>query len=100
MVETSETVNAILWLVVAMISLLVSCVFYISYRRIKSKKLLLTTGAFLIFFIKSLLLGMRLFVPESEDETWFLDDEFWWSVAAFLDVAIIGLIAFALKKKE
>jgi hypothetical protein len=100
MLEPAEEINAILWLIVAGISLIPLCIFLISYIRVKSKKLLITTAAFAIFFIKAMLLAMKLFIPGVDsDEIWYLNDEFWWSVAAILDMIIIGLIAFALKKK-
>jgi len=99
MLEPAEELNAILWLVVAGISLIPFCIFLISYIRVKSEKLLITTAAFSLFFIKAMVLAMKLFIPGGDDEIWYLNDEFWWSVAAILDMIIIGLIAFALKKK-
>lgn len=99
MLEPAEEINAILWLVVAGISLIPLCIFLISYIRVKSEKLLITTAAFSLFFIKAMVLAMKLFIPGGDDEIWYLNDEFWWSVAAILDMIIIGLIAFALKKK-
>ena len=99
MLEPAEEINAILWLVVAGISLIPLCIFLISYIRVKSEKLLITTAAFSLFFIKAMVLAMKLFIPGGDTEIWYLNDEFWWSVAAILDMIIIGLIAFALKKK-
>lgn len=99
MLEPAEEINAILWLIVAGISLIPLCIFLISYIRVKSKKLQITTVAFSLFFIKAMVLAMKLFIPGCDDEIWYLNDEFWWSVAAILDMIIIGLIAFALKKK-
>ncbi len=98
-VESGEVIMAVLWLVVAVISLIPLCIFYISYNRVKSKKLLITTVAFSLFFVKALTLGMRLFILNLDDEIWYLDDDFWWSIAAILDIIIISLIAFALRKK-
>lgn len=100
MVETGETINAVIWLVVAVITLLPLGAFYMSFRKVRSKKLLLTTIAFLLFFVKSLLLASRLVIPEGSAEPWYLEDDFWWSIAAFLDVGIIAMIAFALRKKD
>ena len=100
MVEAGESINAILWLIVAGISLIPLYIFFLSYIRVKSKKLLITTVAFGFFFVKAITLGMRLFIPEPADEIWYMDEEFWWSVAAILDIIIIGLIAYALKKKS
>ena len=99
MVETGETVNAVLWLVVATLALVTFLIFYISYKRVRDKRILITTGAFFIFFVKAMLLGMRLFISESAEENWFLNDEFWLSVAAILDVIIIGLIVYSLSKR-
>lgn len=99
MAEFGELINALLWLVVAIISFIPLIIFFISYNRIKSKKLLITTVAFTLFSTKALLLGMRLFILDIDDEVWYLDDDFWWSIAAILDIIIISLIAFALRKK-
>lgn len=60
MVETGESINAILWLIVAGMSLIPLCIFLISYKRVKSKKLLITTGAFFLFLIKAIILSMKL----------------------------------------
>ena len=100
MAETGELINLIIWAVVALLSLIPLIIFFVSYRRIKSRRLLITTLAFLLFFIKAVLLSFRLFVPSSGDEIWYLDDDLWWSIAAFLDVGILGLIAFALRSKD
>lgn len=100
MIGTAESVNALFWIIVAVVALIPFSIFAISYKRIKSQKLLFTTIAFFLFFIKAVTLGMRLFIPESSEELWFLDDEFWWSIAAVLDILIIGLIAFPLLKKK
>ncbi len=97
--EPGEFINAVLWLVVAFISFIPLIIFFISYNRIKSQKLLITTVAFTLFSCKALLLGMRLFILDIDDEIWYLDDDFWWYIAAVLDIIIISLIAFALKKK-
>jgi hypothetical protein len=100
MAEVGELLNSVIWVVVALISLIPLVIFFISYRRIKSRRLLFTTIAFALFFLKALILSFKLFTPASNDEIWYLDDEFWWSVAAFLDIAIIGSIAFALRLKD
>jgi amino acid transporter len=97
--EMSETINAILWLVVAILALITFIIFYISYRRVKNKKILITTIAFLLFFVKAIVLGMRLFVPDDDSMPWYMDDEFWWSIAAVLDAVIIGLIVYSLSKR-
>lgn len=99
MVELSETINAILWLVIAILALIVFLIFLKSYKRVKDKKILYTTIAFFLFFVKAILLGMKLFMPETDNEPWFLDDEFWWSIAAILDAIIIGLIFYSLSKR-
>ena len=103
MVETGEQINAVFWLVVAAVALVPLIIFSISYKRIRSRNLLLTTIAFGLFFVKAFALGMRLVVPESMEDLWYLDDETWWTVAAVLDIIIIGLISFGLmlgKKKK
>ena len=92
MIESGEEINAILWIIVAIVALIPVSMFLVSYKRIKSKKLLLTTFAFTLFFIKALLLAMKIFIQNYNDETW-------WSVVAIIDIAIIGLIAYSLSKK-
>jgi uncharacterized protein YybS (DUF2232 family) len=100
MAEFGEYVNAVIWLIVAFISFIPLIIFFISYNRIKSQKLLITTVAFTLFSCKALLLGMRLFILDIDDDAlWYLDDDFWWSIAAILDVIIISLITLALRKK-
>jgi hypothetical protein len=92
MIEPSEEITAILWLIVAVLSLAPFIIFLISYARVKSRKLFITTLAFFLFFIKALLLSMKLFLQNYADEVW-------WSVAAIIDIVIISLIAFSLTKK-
>jgi hypothetical protein len=99
MAELSEAINAVLWLVVAIFALIIFLIFQRSYKRVKDKKIFYTTVAFFIFFVKAMLLGMRLFMLELNEEPWFLDDEFWWSIAAMLDVVIITLIFYPLSKR-
>ena len=100
MAEFAEFVNAVLWLIVAFISFIPLIIFYISYNRIKSQKLLITLVAFSLFSCKAVLLGMRLFILDVDDDVlWYLDDDFWWSIAAVLDIIIISLITLALRKK-
>jgi hypothetical protein len=90
--EPGEEVELILWLIVAAVSLIPVIFFSISYIRVRSTKLLMTDIAFILFFVKAVTLGMKLFIPS-------YSDEIWWSVAAFLDIMIISLIALALSKK-
>jgi len=92
MIESSEEINAILWLVVAVVSLVPISMFFISYIRVKSGKLLITVVAFSLFFIKAIALSMKLFIQNYADE-------FWWSIAAILDIIIISLILISLSKK-
>jgi hypothetical protein len=91
--EPYEQIELILWLIVAAISLIPLVIFSISYSRIRSPKLLITTIAFFLFFIKALILSMKLFVPNYVDEIW-------WSVAAILDIVVISLIAYSLSRKS
>jgi hypothetical protein len=91
--EPHEKIELILWLIVAAISLVPVVIFYISYNRVRSTKLLITMLAFFLFFIKALILAVRRFMPNYVDHTW------WW-VAAVLDIMIICLITFSLKKKD
>lgn len=90
--EPHEQVELILWLIAAAVSLIPVVIFSISYVRVKNTKLLITTLAFCLFFVKALILAMKLFIPNYVDEIW-------WSVAAVLDIMIISLIAIALSKK-
>lgn len=92
MIDT-DGFNAILWLVVAIISLIPFTAFMISYRKLKSGKLLITSTAFFLFFIKAVLLAMKLFVNNYAEEVW-------WSVAALIDILIITLIAYSLARKS
>ena len=84
--------NAVLWLVVTIISLVPLTLFLISYLRVRSTKLLITTAAFALFTGKALILAMKLFLQD-------YDDEIWWSLAAIMDIFIISLIAIALSGK-
>ena len=92
-VEPHEQTELILWLIVAAVSLIPLVIFSISYSRVRSPKLLITALAFFLFFIKALILAMKLFVPNYVDEIW-------WSVAAILDILIISLIAYSLGRKS
>ena len=98
--ESSEVINGVIWLIVTIIAIIPVIVFSKTYMKVKSKRILLTTVAFFLFFIKALTLAMRLIVPEGDEEVWYLNDEFWWSIAAILDIIIIGLIVLALQTKE
>lgn len=99
MLEAKELVNAVLSLVVAAISLVPITIFYKSYLKVRSRRLLMTTAAFLLFFIEAVILGARQLVPGASGEVWYLDDEFWWSVASIMDVMIIGLFTVSLTSK-
>jgi len=92
MIGSGEEINTILWLVVAFTSLILVIMFSVSYKRVRSKKLLITTIAFSLFFIKAIVLAMKGFLQN-------YSDEIWWSVAAFLDIIIICLIVYSLTKK-
>ncbi len=91
--EPNELTELILWLIAAAVSLVPIVIFSISYIRVKSTKLLITTLAFSLFFIKTVVLAIKLF------ETDYID-EFWWEVAAVLDIVMICLIAYSLTRKE
>lgn len=90
--EPHEQTELILWLIVALVSLFIVAIFFVSYTRVKSTKLLITTFAFFLFFVKAVILAMKLFIPNYADEVW-------WAVAAVLDIMIISLIALSLSKK-
>jgi len=63
--ESHEQIELVLWLVVAAVSLITIVIFFfISYIRIKSMKLLTTALAFSIFFVKGMVLSMKLFVTD------------------------------------
>ena len=62
--ESHEQIELVLWLVVAAVSLIPIAIFFISYIRIKSIKLLITALAFSIFFVKGMVLSMKLFVTD------------------------------------
>ena len=99
MIEAKELINAVLCLGVAIISLVPITIFYKSYLKVRSRKLLMTTVAFLLFFIEAVILGARQLVPGASGEVWYLDDEFWWSVASIMDIMIIGLFTVSLTSK-
>ena len=91
--EPHEQTELILWFIVAAVSLIPLVIFSISYIRVRSPKLLITTLAFFLFFIKALILAIKLFIPNYVDEIW-------WSVAAILDIIMISLIAYSLSRKS
>lgn len=92
LLEPNERPELVLWLIVAAVSLFPAVVFFISYNRVRSTKLLITALAFSLFFVKAMILASKLFIPNYVDEIW-------WAVAAVLDIIIIGLIAISLSKK-
>ena len=98
--EFAEWLSGILWLIVAIISLIPIFIFSTAYRRVPSRKLLYTTVAFCLFFVMGMLLSLHVIFPGSEDSTIYLEEELWWSVSAFLCIAIIGLFVMALRTKE
>ena len=91
--QPHEQTELILWLIVAAVSLIPVVIFSIAYARTRSTKLLITTLAFALFFVKALVLSARRFTPN------YVDSDWWW-VAAVLDIMIICLIAYSLSKKE
>lgn len=97
--ETGEAIVGILWLIVAIIAIVPIVIFAKTYRRVQSRKILVTTFAFSLFMVKAVTLSMRLVVGEN-DAIWYLNDEFWWSVAAVIDIVIIALFVHALSSKE
>lgn len=86
----------ILWLIVALISLMPVYIFWIGYRKTRSQDLFVTAIAFTLFLIKALTLSIALFLDGLSEEKWYFDDEFWVGIAALLDMIIIALIASAL----
>ena len=99
MILLTEDMIAFFWIVVGIIALIPFTIFTISYIRIRDEKLLLNSIAFFLFFLKAVLLFIALFEPAGED-TWFLAEEFWWTIASILDIAIIALISISLLKKK
>lgn len=93
MIEGNESLNALLWLIVAIVSLIPLSIFTMSYIRLKNRRLLFTTAAFALFFLKAIILFMKVVLP-------FYADEFWWAVAAMLDISIITLITISLIQKD
>ena len=93
MFESQDQICALLWLLVAIISIIPLIAFTIAYKRVKTTKLFITLIAFGIFVIKGITLGMKIFLPN-------YSDEFWWSLAAVLDIAIVGLITFSIIIKK
>jgi len=94
-----EDIYAVLWLITALIAVIPVYVFWTGYRKVRSKDLLITAVAFTLFLAKSIILSMELFAGEAGEGTWYLDDEFWFGVAAVLDMIIIGLIAISFTRK-
>ncbi len=97
--ESGETIIGILWLIVAIIAVVPIVIFARTYKRVQDWKILVTLFAFSLFLVKAVTLSMRLVVGENDD-VWWLNDEFWWSVAAVIDIVIIGLFVYALSSKE
>ncbi|UCC93209.1 MAG: hypothetical protein JSW25_00580 [Thermoplasmata archaeon] len=98
--EFAEWLSGVLWLIVAIISIVPISIFFRAYRSVPSRKLLYTTVAFCLFFVMGILLSLHVIFPGSEDSTIYLEEEVWWSVSAFLCLAIIGLFVMALTTKE
>jgi Na+(H+)/acetate symporter ActP len=96
MSEVGEGMNAFFWFAVAIVSLIPLIIFSISYKRVRSRRILLPTLAFGLFFIKAILLSLRLYTPESQEDLLQIDNETWWIVAAMLDICIMGLISAGL----
>lgn len=86
----------ILWLIVAIISLIPVYIFWIGYRKLQTRDLFITAIAFTLFFIKALTLSIALF---EINDLWYANDEFWLAIAAILDIIIIGLIAFSFSNR-
>lgn len=92
-----DDIYAVLWLITALIAIIPVYVFWTGYRKVRSKDLLFTAIAFTLFFVQAIILSMELFIEEAE--AWYLNDEFWFAVAAVLDMAIIGLITISFTHK-
>jgi len=94
-----EDIYSVLWLITAIIAVIPVYVFWTGYRKVRSKDLLITAVAFTLFLLKALIMTMELFVGDAGEGTWYLNDEFWFGVAAVLDMIIIGLIAVSFTHK-
>ncbi len=88
-----EQIELILWFIAAIVSLIPIIIFAISYYRVRSTKILITTLAFILFFAKALVLSVRRLTPNYVEADW------WW-VAPVLDIVIICLIAYSLSKNK
>lgn len=86
----------VLWMIVAIISLIPVYIFWIGYRKLRTRDLFITAIAFTLFFVKALTLSIALF---EINELWYANDEFWLAIAAILDIIIIGLIAFSFSNR-
>ncbi len=98
--ESADWISGVLWLIVAIISIIPITIFARAYRRVPSRKLLFTTVAFCLFLVMGITLSFKVIFPGSDDEVWYLNDEFWWSASAFMVIAIIGLFVMALSSEE
>ena len=85
-------IETILWLAVAIITLFPTYVFWAAYWKTRSKDLFFNSVAFTLFLVKAITLAMKLFIES-------FADELWWSVAAILDILIVGLISFSFSHK-
>ena len=84
--------HSVLWLLVATISLFPIIVFWKGYLKLRTRNMLMCSLAFTLFFVKAVTLAMKI-VMEGEGLLSGYSDELWWSVAALIDIIIIGLIS-------
>ena len=82
------------YLVVALIAIIPMCIFWVSYRRVQSRKLLITTLAFSIFFVKAIVMSLEVVFAAMGGGDF--PEESWISLAAVLDIVIITLFALPL----
>lgn len=92
MFESIEAYS-VLWLLVAIISIFPLVLFWVSYYRVHSQRLLITAIAFGIFFLKAAMLSLELFIANFEDDVALI-------IAAFVDTLFLGLVTAALLMKN
>lgn len=93
-----EGIYPVLWLLVALIALVPVCIFWVSYSRVKSRKLLITALAFTLFFVKAAGFASELLFNALGGSDY--PEEITLSFAAILDIIIISLFALPLLEKD
>jgi len=84
---------AFFWLIFAIIAIFPMIIFFTAFRRIGSKKMLITAMAFVVMFVKGVFLSLEVLFPG-------YDNDFWELMAAVLDIVAIILIVMALARQK